>query len=104
MVRNEEGALDCLAHAMESKIRQGYINQSENLTDREKKGRDQIMRGIANQNWMLYNTDKSGKLCVDTVENYVKCMQVQVKNDEEVIPKRVLNAEKSINDQSKMWA
>ena len=30
-----------------------------------KKGQEQVMHDIANNGWMLYQTDKSGKLCKD---------------------------------------
>ena len=83
--------------------RKGVINQSENLTDRERKGRDQIMRGIANQGWMLYNTDKSGKLCLDTVANYKECMASHVANDPIVSAKTVRDGELLLNNHARQW-
>ena len=47
------------------------------------------MRGIASQGWMLYNTDKSGKLAVTTLENYKKQGDEHTKGDKVVDWKQV---------------
>ena len=45
-----------------------------NLTAAERAGRDDVKDGIENKGWMLYKSDKSGKLVLDTKDNFLKCM------------------------------
>ena len=47
----------------------------------ERIGRDEIKDGILNKGWMLYKTDKSGKMCLDTVDNYINCMKEHVEDN-----------------------
>ena len=50
--------------------KKGMIRDSENLTAIEREGRSQIENGIENKGWCLYQTDKSEKICLDTIHNY----------------------------------
>ena len=52
---------------------------------------------------MLYETDKSGKLCIDTLENYRLAMSKHTAGDQKVNAKKVLSSEKSLNEHSRMW-
>ena len=83
--------------------KKGEIFSSDNLTDRAKKGREQIRQGIANQGWMLYNTDKSGKLCLDTTQNYIECMSSHTKDDPIVTAEDVREDEKVLNNHVRNW-
>ena len=48
-------------------------------------------------------TDKSGKLCLDTIENYVKYMDEHVRKDQIVSPDTVWQAEVQLNNHSRAW-
>ena len=50
----------------------GMPRDGSNLTPAEKAGRDEIRDGIKNKGWMLYNSDKSGNLVLDTKDNFLK--------------------------------
>ena len=46
-----------------------------NLTEEEQAGLDDIKKGIANKDWMIYSSDKSGKIVLDTKQNFLSCME-----------------------------
>ena len=52
-----------------------------NLTDMEKEGRKQVIRGIKNSGWHLSQTDKSKKLVLDLKDNYIKGLQKHTTKD-----------------------
>ena len=51
----------------------------------------------------LCHTDKSGKLVLDTVENFNLCMRPHYENEEEVSIEQVHTAEARLNTHSQMW-
>ena len=73
----------------------------ENLTKQEALGRKEIIRGIKNKNWMLYGTDKSEKLVLDTRENFLLAMAPQIRDHIEVSLNQVHESEKVLNNYSK---
>ena len=83
--------------------RKGEIKDGENLTASEKEGKRQIEEGIMNKGWILYKTDKSGRMCLDTVTNYIECMQEHVRKDTVVTPDRVREGELIMNNHSRSW-
>ena len=44
------------------------------MTCEERAGLEEIKKGIENYGWMVYSTDKSGKIVLDTQENFLNCM------------------------------
>ena len=52
---------------------------------------------------MLYTSDKSGKLVLDTKDNFLSCMSEHYNKDKIVTPSEVVEAEKHINDHSRSW-
>ena len=81
----------------------GMIKQSENLTERECKGKSQILEGITNQGWMLYSTDKSGKMYLDTVSKYKDCISEHVRKDHIVTSSAVREGELLMNNHTRQW-
>ena len=81
----------------------GNMRESENLTRSEIEGRRQVREGIASKGWMLYQTDKSGKLCLDSVSNYEKCMAEHVLKDPIVTPEMVKQGENELNNHARQW-
>ena len=57
--------------------------QYNNLTDQEQRGLTAIKHGIKTKGWTLYETDKSGKLCLDTIDNYMVAQSKHTAKDKE---------------------
>ena len=76
---------------------------SENLTRKEMLGRQEILRGIKDKGWMLYSTDKSGKMVLDTKANYLRSMEPHFVNEEISDMESVEASEKILNAHSKAW-
>ena len=74
------------------------------LTDLEDEGRQQIKKGIKELGWMVYKTDKSDCLVLDTKENYLECMKPHFEGDREVSKDELIQMEKSFNLNSKGWS
>ena len=47
-------------------------------------GRKEIEEGVKEKDWRLYGTDRSGKLVLDTNENYLRTQKKHVGGDKEV--------------------
>ena len=83
---------------------EGRVIGSQTLTRAEALGRKEIADGVKNRNWMLYGTDKSGKLVLDTRENFLKCMEPHSINDQQVEYEACLKSEPLLNNHAKSWA
>ena len=83
--------------------KRGVSECSEVLTPKEKAGLDEIRDGITNRGWMIYCTDKSGKIVLDTKENFLNCMRDHYSSDKIVTPDEVRESEKHINDHVRSW-
>ena len=59
-------SIDTIKDFVKSKCKNGRTEHSENLTKAELLGKKEILEGIKNKDWILYSTDKSGKLVLDT--------------------------------------
>ena len=62
-------------------IATGYkkeVRMVGNLTEKEELGRKEIEEGVKEKDWRLYSTDKSGKLVLDTNENYLRTQMKHV--------------------------
>ena len=81
----------------------GVFKEGMNLTETERAGLDEIKEGIRNKDWMIYTSDKSGKVVLDTKENFLKCMKEHYEGDQVVTPDQLRKAEKNINDHAKAW-
>ena len=82
----------------------GKLTDSNNLTRSEALGRKEISEGIKSRNWLLYGTDKSGKLVLDTRENFLECMKPHYEEDQIVGYDSVLRSESTLNNHSRAWA
>ena len=51
----------------------------------------------------MYNSDKSGKLVLDTKDNFLKCMSEHYQSDDTVTPKEVIKAENTLNNHARSW-
>ena len=76
----------------------GVIKDSEVLTEEEKAGLDELKDGIENRGWMVYSTDKSGKIVLDTKENFLLYIKDHYSKDRVVSPEEVRRAELHMNN------
>ena len=79
------------------------IKDSDVLTKDERAGLDEIKDGIEKKGWMIYTTDKSGKIVLDTKTNFLECMSEHYTSHRVVSAKEVRDAENMINDHSRSW-
>ena len=91
-------------HMLEHKDENGRYVGANNLSKEEALGRREIQQGIKEKNWKLYMTDKSGKLCLDTEENFLKSMEEHYVGEQEVTMRVVKESEGQLNNHSKAWA
>ena len=81
--------------------KQGKAKDSDILTEAEENGRRKILDGIKTKGWLLYTSDKSGKMVLDTRENFLKCMEEHFVNDPVVSHDEVRKGERVLNTHSK---
>ena len=74
----------------------GYTKS--NLTESEMKGMQELRSKMNNKEIVVSKTDKTGELCVDTIENYSEAVKVHTENDRKVGWEEVQNIEKSMID------
>ena len=69
--------------------KKGNAEGGEVLTKEEIAGKEEILKGIKEKGWMLYTSDKSGKLVLDTTENYIRCMSEHFSSDQNVTHRQI---------------
>ena len=62
-----------------------------------------MREGIKFKDWIVYSTDKSRKMVLDTKENFLSCMEEHFRADRVITPQEVTQAEKVINDHVRAW-
>ena len=78
-----------------------------NLTEDEKEGLKSLQKRMKNQEIVICKSDKSGKLCVVSREEYIRMGQEHTSKDVEIDRKTIIEKEKQLNGHvflwSKMW-
>ena len=78
-----------------------------NMTEEEKDGLKRLQKRMKEKEVVILKTDKSGKMCLVTWEEYEKMGKEHTSKDEEVGRKGIIEMEKQINGHvffwSKMW-
>ena len=98
------GYLETVEHYMWNNCdKKGNIVNCSNLTEAEQAGLDEIKVGVKTKGWIIYSSDKSGKIVLDTKENFLECMREHFSGDREVGPDEVRKSEKMINIHSRAW-
>ena len=69
----------------------------------QKRGLKRLQKRKNDKEIVVFQTDKSGKLAVDSLENYKETATPHVEGDEVVTIKEYENAEKLINAHSAFW-
>ena len=75
----------------------------KNLTAEQKRGIKSLKERRENGEIVIYQTDKSAKMAVDTAENYKKSMEPHVENDEIISKKDNKDIEKLMNAHAVCW-
>ena len=77
--------------------------QVENLTDKEIRGLRSILRRIRAGELLVIKTDKSGKFCIVSVQDYLRLGEVHTKKDRKIERGDVIETEKILNGHSNAW-
>ena len=75
---------------------------ANNLTWMERKGMKEIKDRCKTKGWMLYETDKSGRMVLDTETNFMKCMESHIKHDFDATLEDVRISETHLNNISRL--
>ena len=78
-------------------------NQKVNLTQSQKQGLKKLKVRIKNGEIVCLLTDKSGKICVTTMDNYLAMGKVHTDQDQEVNEEKVAEIERDTNGHVSMW-
>ena len=74
----------------------GKIECIENLTVSERRGLKKLAKRVKNKEIVIWLTDKSGKMCVSTVEKYEEAGEAHTEHDEKVSWEDVEEVQKDI--------
>ena len=74
-----------------------------NLSVKQVKAIKELKTKMSNEGLVCYKTDKTGKLVIDTVDNYAMKMEKHIKNDIEVTEKKVKTIENKLNEHMEHW-
>ena len=77
--------------------------ETSNLTVEQKRGLKRLQKRKNDKEVVVFQTDKSGKLAIDSMENYKETAAPHVEGDEVVTIKEYEDAEKLINAHSAFW-
>ena len=78
-------------------------NVRGNLTEEEKDGLKSLQKRMKNQEIVILKTDKSGKMCVVTREEYIRMGQEHTGKDAEIDRKTIIEKEKQLNGHVFFW-
>ena len=90
-------------------ITEEYVSSSNgarlsNLKEAEKEGLRSVTRKIKDKELVVYQTDKSNRLSVDTPENYKRASLVHVEHDAQISEFEAEGIEKDISAHSEAWS
>ena len=96
--------MDTLASYLCEHCDEKGVAKDSNVFKHEKPaGMDEIWEGNISKGWMVYTTDKSGKVVLDTKENFLQCMEEHYGMDKVVTPEEVRKAEVLLNYHARAW-
>ena len=88
------------------KITEEYTEKStvvDNLTDNEKEGMRSLKEKVKKAEIVIQQTDKSGRNCVDSLDNYKLSVQPHISNDIPINEEEHQELEKTMNAHSYTW-
>ena len=75
-----------------------------NLTEDEKDGLRSLQKRMKEQEIIMMKTDKSGKLCIISREEYIKMGEEHAKKDREIDRREIIEKVKQLNGHVFFWA
>ena len=78
-------------------------NQRTNLTSSEEQGLKSLQKRIQKGDIVALKTDKSGKMTICKMEDYIKMGLERTKNDKEISYEEVKSIQKRINNTTRYW-
>ena len=78
--------------------------QKQNLTEQEQKGLESLVKRMSEEDLIIMKTDKSGKFCITTREEYKKMGSDHTKNDKVIGRDRIREIERILNGHCTAWA
>ena len=85
---------------MHRKRRKKDGEQQKNMSEIEVQGLRSLLLRIGKGEIIIMKTDKSGKFCIVSVEDYLKMGQVHIKQDLELKRKDLIQTDKILNGNS----
>ena len=80
----------------------GRVKES-NISVSQEKSLKELKSRIAEEKLVIYETDKTGNLVVDTLENVEAKMKKHVENDEIISDRKIRSIERSLNNEVDSW-
>ena len=71
--------------------------QISNLDEEQNKGLRSVLKKLKDEEWLIMKTDKSGKFCIVSYEDYIKMGQSHVRKDIRIERKDVIENSTSSN-------
>ena len=101
----KESAMQTLKEKMMRKVREyiekrcnrkGFIKDS-NISKAKARGLKEVKEKIKSKEWVVFTSDKSGKLTADTVPNYTRALKEHTLGDTIIAENKVKTIEKEMN-------
>ena len=99
-IKNEnsiQNALDGFERVVNKYIKEVGDNSPSILTSEEKTGLKELKKKISDKEWVVFKSDKSGRLTVDSIENYSKDLKIHTTLDTIISRKDLENLEENFN-------
>ena len=85
------------------KLGEGAEKGKDNLSMGEKRGLKSLKKRVADGGLVVCQTDKSGRFCVLTREQYLQAGMVHIKNDKKVTTEEQEEIERAVNGHVRWW-
>ena len=82
----------------------GVVKDAKNLSEAEERGLKVIREKVNDGEWVIYTTDKSSKLVIDTPVNYLDSMKEHTEHDVIANYKEVSGKENFLNNHCQVWS
>ncbi|CAI9726376.1 Hypothetical predicted protein [Octopus vulgaris] len=96
--------LSAFSNYTQRHIQERSINKTHDLNTKIKKGLNILKRRIKNREIVCFPTDKSGRMSVDNIPNYISNMQPHIRDMTETTTLEYIENEKIVNAHMGMWS
>ena len=102
MAEMKERMLEKVSEYIQAKCNEKGFPES-NLSKEEERGVKEVQKKMEMKEIVCFKTDKSGKMSVDSLENYKEALEIHTENDSEVDKNCVEKIETEMNRQRKVF-